>query len=198
MGGVEPSLHQITYPQEMGGKKETFDFAVTDRMLPQLKITDTEGEERAIVWGLDGRMLQDGEWSYKITTPREAAGGNASIERTNAQKQKESWFKDDPNGKETTVALDGTKTERTWFTSGVLAGKNRREITLINNKIVNQNSWKYDENGTLKRRIRDGILTDYDSMGRQIKISQNGRSLNYAYDSEGFITSIIKAEIKTP
>ena len=28
VGKVEQSLHQITFPQEMGGKKETFDFAV--------------------------------------------------------------------------------------------------------------------------------------------------------------------------
>lgn len=194
VGGVEPSLHQISFPDV---KKEIYDFAVTEKMFQNLKITDTEGKERMIVWGLDGRMLEDGEWSYKITPSRDI-GSNAAIERTNLQKKKEYWFKDDPNGRETTVALDGTKTERSWFTSGVLAGKNRREITLINNKIVNQNSWKYDENGTLYRRIRDGIVTDYDSMGRQIKISQNGLSLNYTYDSEGFITSIIKAEIKAP
>jgi hypothetical protein len=85
VGGVEPSLHEITYPQEMGGKKETYDFALTEKMLPELKITDTEGKERMIVWGLDGRMLQDGEWSYKITPSRDA-GANAAIERTNAQR----------------------------------------------------------------------------------------------------------------
>ena len=69
---------------------------------------------------------------------------------------------------------------------------------LINNKIVNQNNWSYNEQGTLIRSVQDGIATDYDAMGRQIKISQNGRALNYIYDSEGFITSITKTEIKTP
>lgn len=197
VGGVEPSLHQITYPQEMGGKKETYDFAVTEKMLPSLKITDTEEKERMIVWGLDGRMLQDGEWNYQ-TTPSRDGWANAAIERTNIQKQKEYWFKDDPNGKETTVALDGTKTERSWFTSGVLIGKKRKEITLISNKIVNQNSWKYDETGSLIRSIQDGIATDYDSSGRQVKISKNGQSLNYRYDSEGFITAITKTETHTP
>ena len=194
VGGVEPSLHQITLPD---GKKETYDFAVTDKMLPELKITDTNGKERMIVWGLDSRMLQDGEWSYKIS-PSKEAGANAAIERANQQSQKEYWFKDEPNGKETTLALDGTKTERSWFTSGVLAGKTRKEITIGSNKIINQNSWKYDENGTLIRSNQDGIATDYDAMGRQIKISQNGRALNYIYDAEGFITSITKTEIKTP
>lgn len=166
-------------------------------MLPSLKITDTEEKERMIVWGLDGRMLQDGEWNYQ-TTPSRDGWANAAIERTNIQKQKEYWFKDDPNGKETTVALDGTKTERSWFTSGVLIGKKRKEITLISNKIVNQNSWKYDETGSLIRSIQDGIATDYDSSGRQVKISKNGQSLNYRYDSEGFITAITKTETHTP
>jgi hypothetical protein len=194
VGGVEPSLHLISYPD---GKKQTFDFAVTEKMLPSLKITDTNGKERMIVWGLDGRMLQDGVWSYMIT-PSKVAGANAAIERTNHQNQKESWFKDDPNGKETTIALDGTKTERTWFTSGLLAGKTRKEITLLNNKIVNQNNWKYDEKGLLIRSIQDGTARDYDAMGRQIKISQNGRSINYTYDSDGFITAINKTETHIP
>jgi len=135
VGGVEPSLHQITYPQEMGGKKETYDFALTEKMLPELKITDTEGKERMIVWGLDGRMLQDGEWSYKISPPKEA-GANAAIERANQQSQKEYWFKDDPNGKETTIALDGTKTEKSWFTSGVGAGKLRKVVETWNGVVT--------------------------------------------------------------
>jgi YD repeat-containing protein len=197
VGGVEASLDQINYPQEMGGKKETYDFAVTDKMLPELKITNTEGKERMIVWGLDGRMLQDGEWSYKITPSRDV-GANAAIERTNFQKQKEYWFKDDTNGKETTVARDGTKTERSWFTSGILAGKRRKEVTTQNNNIISQDSWSYNEQGTLIRSVQNGIATDYDTMGRQIKVSQNGRSINYTYDSDGFITAINKTETHIP
>ena len=197
VGGVEPSLHQITYPQEMGGKKETYDFAVTEKMLPELKITDTEGKESMIVWGLDGRMLQDGEWSYDIK-PGSDPKGNAAIGRTTTQKQMEYWFKDDPNGKETTLALDGTKTEKSWFTSGVLAGKRRKEVTTQNNKIISQDSCSYNEQGTLIRSVQNGMATDYDTMGRQIKISQNGRSINYTYDSDGFITAINKTETHIP
>ena len=194
---VEQSLHQITFPQEMVGKNETFDFAVTERMLPNLKITDAQGKERMIVWGLDGRMLQYGEWSYDIK-PGSDPKGNAAICRINPQKQMEYWYRDEEKGKETTVALDGTRKEKSWFTSGMLAGKTRKEITMINNRIVNQNSWSYNDKGNPIRGIEDGAATDYDAMGRQIKISQNGRSLNYTYDSEGFITSITKAEIKNP
>ena len=198
VGGVEPSLHQITYPQEMGGKKETYDFAVTVKMLPSLKITDTEGKERMIVWGLDGRILHDGEWTYTIKPQADPESRFASIERKNAAGKSELWNRDEAKGEEVTQGIDGGKTVKTWFTSGVAARKTRKETMLINNKIVNQNNWSYNEQGTLIRSVQDGIATDYDAMGRQIKISQNGRALNYIYDSEGFITSITKTEIKTP
>jgi hypothetical protein len=167
VGGVEPSLHQITYPD---GRKETYDFAVTEKMLPNLKITDTEGKERMIVWGLDGRMLQDGEWSYQITPSRNAKV-NAAIERMNPQKQKEYWFKDDPSGKETIVALDGTKTERSWFTSGPANGKIRKveQVASGVKKVLEQSS--YDEKGLIIRKIdsKGGVtLFKYNQNGERI------------------------------
>jgi hypothetical protein len=145
-------------------------------MLPELKITDTEGKERMIVWGLDGRMLQDGEWSYKITPSRDV-GANAAIERTNVQNQKEYWFKDDPNGKETTVALDGTKTERSWFTSGAAHGKTKKVIQIAGGvkKVLEQSS--YDEKGLIIRKIDSkGAVTLF-------KYNQNGERI-YATPEE--------------
>jgi hypothetical protein len=170
VGGVEPSLHQITYPQEMGGKKENYDFAVTEKMLPELKITDAQGKERMIVWGLDGRMLQDGEWSYKITPSRETRA-NAAIERTNQQNQKEYWFKDDPNGKETLVGLDGTKTEKSWFTSGPAHGKTRKIVQTAGEvkKVLEQ--CFYDEKGKMIRKIdhnRISTFFKYDTKGKRL------------------------------
>ena len=174
VGGVDSSLYEIIYPD---GKKETYDFAVTEKMLPNLKVTDAEGKERMIVWGLDGRMLQDGVWSYMIT-PSKVAGANAAIERANAQNQKEYWFKDAPNGKETTIALDGTKTERTWFTSGVLAGKERKEVVELNNNILNKKNWGYDD------------------QGRKIIESNNSSTIRYKLNINGDISSFIKSEDK--
>ena len=190
VGGVEPSLHQITYPD---GKKETYDFAVTEKMLPNLKITDTEEKERMIVWGLDGRMLQDGEWSYKINPSRDV-GANAAIERTNVQNQKEYWFKDDPNGKETTVALDGTKTEKTWFTSGVLAGKERSEIVKKLNIITSKIKWRYDEKGTMTGRLQDETDEIFDNKRRLLMKTKNGKSIKYIYNSEGIIKNVTIGE----
>ncbi|MCX6960742.1 MAG: hypothetical protein NTW91_10800 [Verrucomicrobia bacterium] len=174
VGGVDSSLHEIIHPD---GKKETHDLAVTDKMLPNLKITDAQGKERMIVWGTDGKIIQDGEWSYKITPSREA-GVNAAIERTNIQKQKEYWFKDDPNGKETTVAKDGTKTERSWFTSGVLAGKERKEVIELNNNILNKKNWGYDD------------------QGRKTIESNNSSTIRYKLNINGDISSFIKLEEK--
>ena len=170
VGGVEQSLHEITYPQEMGGKKETFDFAVTEKMLPSLKITDAEGKERMIVWGLDGRMLQDEEWSYKIT-PGSDPRGNASIGRTNPQKQMEYWFRDEEKGMETTVTLDGTKKEKSWFTSGPAHGKTRKIIQIAGGvkKVLEQSS--YDEKGLIIRKIdsKGGVtLFKYNQNGERI------------------------------
>lgn len=170
MGGVEPSLHQISYPQEMGGKKETYEFAVTEKMLPELKITDAQGKERMIVWGLDGRMLQDGEWNYKITPSRDARA-NAVIERTNTQKQNEYWFRDEEKGMETTLALDGTKTEKSWFTSGAAHGKTKKVIQIAGGvkKVLEQSS--YDEKGLIIRKInsKGGItLFRYNQNGERI------------------------------
>jgi len=51
VSGVGQSLHEIIYPD---GKKETFDFAVTDKLLPDLKITDMAGNERIIIWDIHG------------------------------------------------------------------------------------------------------------------------------------------------
>ena len=187
VGGMEQSLHQITYPEEMGGQKETFDFAVTEKMLPELKITDTEGKERMIVWGLDGKMLQDGEWSYDIK-PGSDPKGNASIGRTNALKQIESWFKDELNGKETTISLDGTKTERTWFTSGMLAGKERREITTKENVTIVANKWEYNDRGKIIQAYHNNKYERYSNDGKILIQSLNGISLYYTYDNDGFVT----------
>ena len=157
VGGVEPSLHQITLPD---GKKETYDFAVTDKMLPNLKITDTDGKERMIVWGLDGRMLQDGEWSYDIK-PGNDPKGNASIGRTNPQKQMEYWFRDEERGQETTVALDGTKTIESWFTSGVAAGKTRKTEITKNGKLTVYRR-TYDEKGNLIKESKpEGVINEF-------------------------------------
>jgi YD repeat-containing protein len=217
VGGVEPSLHQITYPQEMGGKKETFDFAVTDKMLPDLKITDAQGKKRMIVWGLDGRMLQDGEWSYKITPSKETVA-NAAIERTNAQKQKEYWFRDDPNGKETTLALDGVKTEKSWFTSGVAAGAIRKKEMIVKgvSKVIYQasyneegklfreflengevNQFTYAEDGELTaqaQRTKTGELKDtvqYQKGRIAVVRSADGHTTQYFYDDRGRETKML-------
>ena len=170
VGGVEPSLHEITFPD---GKKETFDFAVTEKMLPNLKITDAQGKERMIVWGTDGKILQDGEWSYDIN-PGSDPKGNASISRTNLQKQMEYWFRDEERGVETTVALDGTKTVKSWFTSGPAHGQVRKEELVSNGitKIIKQCS--YNESGRLIRKMNtEGIATifRYDDKGKRIGCS---------------------------
>ena len=164
VGGVEPSLHQISYPDV---KEETYDFAVTEKMLPNLKITDVQGKERMIFWGLDGRMLQDGEWSYKIT-PSKMAGANAAIERINQQNQKEYWFRDEGSGTDTTIDLNGAKKICYYFTSGYLAGSLKKIVEL---------------NNGIKKIIRK---IDYDETGRAIRIFDETKgSFLISYNASG-------------
>jgi YD repeat-containing protein len=173
VGGVESSLHQITYPQEMGGKKETYDFAVTEKMLPDLKITDTEGKERAIVWGLDGRMLQDGEWSYKITPPPNPKT-TAAIERKNTEGKSEFWNKDEERGEEVSINLGGVKITTTRFTSGNLTNKIKSKISSI---CLNK-----------KERIFDAYKAYYNENGDLIRENLNNSIHSYDRDEEGKIT----------
>ena len=177
VGGVEPSLHQVTLPD---GKKETYDFAVNEKMLPELKITDPERKERMINWGLDGRMLQDGEWSYKIT-PSKEAGANAAIERTNQNVQTELWNRDEAKGIEVTQGIDGSKKIETWFTSGILKGRKRCTEEISNDK-DNIIKYIYTENASLQKieRKSNGRLVSTDNIsynnldGRITEIIHNG------------------------
>ena len=173
VGGVDSSLHEIIHPD---GKKETYDFPVTDKMLPILKITDTTGKERMIVWGLDGKILQDGEWCYKIT-PVSEPRANAAIERTNPQKEREYWFRDDDKGVETIGRADGSKLIQTWFTTGVLAGKPRsRQIT------------------------KDGVTQKifaavYDEKANQIRVNMaDGTTKQFQYTPEGKRLSMVQSD----
>ena len=179
VGGVEPSLHKITnlnVSGKEGGKSESYDFAVTEKMLPNLKITDTEGKERLIVWGLNGMVLQDAGWAYKIVLGNDSQA-NASIERSNAQKQKESWFKDDDKGIETIGKADGSKIVQTWFTTGLLAGKPRsKQIT---------------KDGVTKKIF----AAVYDEKANQIRVNMaDGTTKQFQYTPEGKRLSMVQSD----
>ena len=180
-----------------GDEAQAKTFSYTPTASLQLEITIQNGADapsRQIVWNtVTHFIVSDGEWTYKIT-PAGQKGYKAAIDRKNTQGGEEFWHQDDVMGQETTLSLDGTKRIETWFTSGVLAGKQRNQIILLNNKIINKNSWSYNEQGNLIRSVRDGASIDYDEMGRQVKITKNGVSLKYQYDSEGFITAITKTQ----
>jgi hypothetical protein len=159
VGGVEPSLHKITYSD---GKSESFDFAVTDKLLPDLKITGSEGKERMIVWDTSNHIVRDGEWSYSLSELPNPGEVYAAIGRTNQSGQSEFWHKDDAKGEETTQGLDGVKTIETWFTSGVLSGKERKlERIQPDGKKETLEEYAYDEKGEMLRSNIYGFKTLY-------------------------------------
>ena len=159
VGGVDQSLHKITFPSQDGGESETFDFAVTDKLLPNLKITDTQGRERMIVWGTDGRILQDGEWSYTIKPQPDPDARFATIERKRADGKSEFWNRDEAKGEEIIIALGGLIRKKTWFTSGVTSGHPRSIIDTINGVEVRSRKWSYNEKGNILR-FTDTAQTD--------------------------------------
>lgn len=166
VGGKENALHTVTLSD---GEKAVFDFDVNEKLQPTLNISgDTS---RSFTWDpTTGRLIKDGDWTYEIKSGKNR-WANAAIGRINAQKQKEYWFLDRPNGREITETLDGVKTVRTWFTSGPLAGKTRMLERTEGDKTAVLQKCFYAEDGRLLRDIGpDGKMRQYlyDEKGHRI------------------------------
>ena len=189
VGGVDQSLHKITFAD---GKSETFDFAVTEKLLPNLKITDAQGKERMIVWGTDGKILQDGEWVYTIKPQEDPEARFASIERKNAEGKSEFWNKDEAKGEEVTQGIDGTKNIKTWFTSGTL--KNLvRESRFERNDLKILTKYSYNDKrkpirtAVEKNGVQSYLIKEcYDNGGRLVKKEEsNGIQILFQYRDDG-------------
>ena len=199
VGGVDQSLHKITFPSQDGGKSETFDFAVTSKLLPNLKITDAQGKERMIVWGTDGKILQDGEWTYTIKPQADPDARYASIERRNAAGKSELWNRDEVKGEEVTQGIDGGKTVKTWFTSGVLAGKTRKieDIQPNGNKEIKE-EYAYDEKGDIVRSNASGMKTLYaEDISKYKNILTNNSTLAIQRNKNGEIERVLSSSFDT-
>lgn len=150
VAGMDSSLRRVSSPAE--GVAQEFEFAVNDKVQPTLKVHGKNASERAFVWNPATKLIiADAGWSYQIISSQGLVGSNAAIERVNPRGQSEYWLLDGQKGQEITQGVDGVKTIRSWFVSGVLAGR-QREIKKIENgaeRITYQAT--YDEKGTLLR-----------------------------------------------
>ena len=162
-------------------------------MRPTLKIGD-----RLIVWDAGSRhIVKHGEWTYTITEPDEKYPlDNAAIGRKNAKGQTEFWHRDGRNGQEITQGVDGVRKIRTWFTSGILAGKVRKAVEVAGEKTATIYRAAYDENGRLLRdmMVLNGQTTvrHFNGRGkpeRQKLTYPDGTFAEYTYNEAGLVTS---------
>ena len=139
----------------------------------------TAGEESThlISWNAaDGTVRSDGEYAYTIKqSPYK--GGFAEISRTNAKGVKESWYKDNWNGKETVLRSDGVLIEKSWFTTGTLRGLKKSVTTSRKGQYLDEKEFSYDENRRLVMKLENGKVSFliYDGSGRLAVQVTNGK-----------------------
>ena len=182
VGGIDMSLRAIN-PTDATSK--SFVFAVNDKLQPTLKITSKTDNERLLAWDpATKRIVSDNGWTYKIT-PGATEFANAAIERVNSQIQSEYWFYDSLHGQEINQGIDGTKTTKSWFTTGVLEQKVRKIEEVVNGQNYIKYKAAYDETGSLDKENAGNIEIDYVESGLPALVKQNGKVIcRLVYDNK--------------
>lgn len=159
------------------GTIQTFKYGLDQKLNPTLKLNDRE-----IVWDAATRkIIRDGEWRYGIfsgSKPWE----NAAIARTNVQGQTEFWHKNYAKGEEITEGIDGVRKITTWFTSGKLRGKTRKEMEIKDGVKKILNEYSYNEKGFLIRirNDKEDTFMVYEDNGELAALVMNGEIIrNY-------------------
>jgi hypothetical protein len=166
---VEKTLGEVT--PASGSGKVAFEHSVNGELNPTIKLGD-----QLITWSpATKKIVKDGEWTYDIK-PGAGPFDNAAIGRKNAQNLSEFWHRDGAKGEEIVQGINGVKKVTSWFTTGILTGKQRNEVSFLNGTQIFKKSWGYDESG------------------RQLRTTQDGISVIYTYNPEGFIASITKTQ----
>lgn len=185
VAGKDMSLGKISGES---GIIKTCEYTVTDGLQPKLTVADTGKPPRQIAWDPTSRFIvSDGEWSYDIK-PSTVKGFNASIGRKNKANQEEMWFIDALKGEEISKSADKTIKIRSWFTSGIFAGKARME-TINYSGNEHERRFSYDQNGNLLRTTNStGCISTnkYSEKGEIIQrsyssIKTNNETLEYQY-----------------
>jgi len=182
IGHMERSLHKVTSPN---GAELNFDFAVNSKLQPTLVVSGAE--KRSFTWDPEtNTAISDGKWTYSIKQNLSHLK-NAAIDRKDGAGAEEFWFNDKVNGREVTL-LNGVKKVKTWFTSGVMAGKLRKieEQTETTSKTLYQAD--YDGAGNLVRELKDGEakVYQYDAAGNRISAKfSDGTLVKYEPQEDG-------------
>lgn len=153
---MEGALSKIIFPDK---KVKLYEFAVDKDVQPTL----TVNEDRQFIWDpLTNKIVADNNWIYEVK-PGNGPFAKAVIGRTNSKGQKELWSRNDSIGQELIVRADGSKYERSWFTSGPASGKTRKFTTTKPNAEAVNYAFSYDESGRLlRRKMGDDILENFE------------------------------------
>lgn len=143
-----------------------------------IRIYNSKNNEnfKLITWDQrTGHIKSDDNFSYIITPPT-GRGWYAKIERENKNGQKESWYRDNWNGIETILRVDGVNIERSWFTTGRLR-KLDKYIKITSEQHTTKTEFFYNENRQLIRENKDGIESNfiYEPDGKLGAIVKNGK-----------------------
>ncbi|MDR0532546.1 MAG: hypothetical protein LBH01_01170 [Verrucomicrobiales bacterium] len=168
VGAMDEALSVWAYPD---GKKDTYEFAVTQELQPTLKRTDKDGSSKAYQWDAKtGFIVSDGDWKYKV----ENNGQLPKLRRYNDKGQEEYRIVDNRNGVVDQKSIEeGTRITETFKTPGPLYGKVRKVENILPNgtrKTVYQAA--YDEKG---RKIRE---TDKDGFTKVFKYGKDNQIIS--------------------
>jgi hypothetical protein len=185
IGGTSESLSRITWHD---GTVRSFKYGVDGKLNPTLA---TEGRE--IIWdAASHKVMRDGDWTYRVTP-----GGDSgtAIGRSDSKGRKEFWHRNESKGEETVEWADGTGKITTWFTSGKLRGRTRKEVVLIKGFPPRVCESSYDENGRLIRIRRDetDTLLVYEKDGRLAALVQGGKIIQaYTSNAAALVAEALK------
>lgn len=189
-GEAWKSAEENALKEKLGPLYDPHDWSALDEINPILKFPDRE-----IVWDAATRkVIRDGVWTYSIK-PGSTPEANAAITRTNMRNQKEFWHRNEAKGEEISEDIDGVRKITTWFTSGRLRGRTRKEEEIENGMTKSFCKYSYNEKGQLiriRRETTDTFLV-YEEDGRLAGLVQNGQLIrNYTENAASLAKQYVK------
>lgn len=171
IGGFDETLTGWIWPD---GNKETYEFAVNEKVEPTLKVTDRFREESHYRWNAKNKhVIADDEWEYRVGEITDASTV-PKLFRKNAIGEEEFLF----------IMTKTGKTER----KDIQRGHTITEVFKTPGPL-------YDKVRQVQRVKEDGGLetlykASYDDMGRLVrKIDESGLMTAFNFNEEGKLTS---------
>ncbi|MDD2707614.1 MAG: hypothetical protein PHV34_06350 [Verrucomicrobiae bacterium] len=166
------------------GRTMEFAFGANGDGHPNVRIRATGKEDRTLAWDRQSKLIlsdatPSSTWMYTVkpgANPRDYA----AIERKDLKNNTtEGWWRDNSRGREEIQTSDGIKTIKTWFTSGILAGKPRIVEQVKDGETKTLVRYTYGEQGHLIRELKGDKTTlyKYDKDGNHVAATCDGQPI---------------------